>query len=85
MGIFSDAPGQLQAQAVGAATIFLLAFLATVVVAVPLALIGRAWRRQRAKVVDEAIEKDEPDETSRMNRSDNTLAEEQNTDSEKHG
>ena len=59
VGIFSDVPGQLQAQAVGAVTIFLLAFLATTVVAVPLALIGRAWNRRRAKVVDKGVETDE--------------------------
>ncbi|HEY52381.1 MAG TPA: hypothetical protein G4N94_02885 [Caldilineae bacterium] len=47
VGVFSDAPGQLQAQAVGAATIFLLAFLATTVLAAPLALIGRTWRGRR--------------------------------------
>lgn len=49
VGIFSDAPGQLQAQAVGAISIFLLAFLATTIVAVPLALIGRAWRGRRTE------------------------------------
>lgn len=48
VGVFSDAPGQLQAQVAGASTIFLPAFLATTVVAAPLALIGRAWRGRRA-------------------------------------
>ncbi len=61
VGLFSDAPGQLQAQAVGAATIFLLAFLATTIVAVPLALIGRAWRGRRARVVDESVEEEDTD------------------------
>ena len=55
VGIFSETPGQLQAQAVGAVTIFLLAFLATTVVAVPLALVGRAWSGRRARLVDEMI------------------------------
>ena len=61
VGLFSETPGQLQAQAVGATTIFLLAFLATTIVAVPLALIGRAWRGRRVSVVDEADEEEDTD------------------------
>jgi Amt family ammonium transporter len=64
VGVFSDAPGQLQAQTVGAATIFLLAFLAASVVAVPLALIGRAWRGRRAKMMDEPEKEEDTDTDS---------------------
>ncbi len=87
VGMFSDMPGQLQAQAVGAATIFLLAFLATTIVAVPLALIGRAWRSRGEKMVDETIERDEAaGETSEPDSVDKTPVEEnRDTDSEKHG
>jgi Amt family ammonium transporter len=61
VGIFSDAPGQLQAQAVGAGIIFLLAFLVATVVAAPLALIGWAWRGRQGKGMDEGIEKEDTD------------------------
>ena len=58
-------------------TIFLLAFLATVVVAVPLALIGRAWSGRRAKVVDEVIEEDAPGENAQFAPEVEALAEEE--------
>ncbi len=44
-GFVRDWPGQLTAQAIGVGVIFLLAFLATTVLAVPLAVVVRAWSR----------------------------------------
>lgn len=53
-GFVAD-PGQWQAQAIAAAVIFLLGFLATTLLAAPLALIVRAWgRAERPAPADEA-------------------------------
>lgn len=41
-------PGQWQAQALGTAAIFLLGFLATVIITGPLVLVWRAWQRNDA-------------------------------------
>lgn len=46
-GFVMDWPGQLLAQAIGVAVIFLGAFLVTSVLAVPLVLLARAWGRVR--------------------------------------
>ncbi len=47
-GFAMDWPGQLLAQAIGVAVIFLAAFLVTSVLAAPLALLARAWGRVRS-------------------------------------
>ena len=42
-GFVADRPGQFLAQAIGAAVVFLLGFLLTSLLAVPLTLVARAW------------------------------------------
>ncbi|MCO6452211.1 MAG: hypothetical protein J5I90_15625 [Caldilineales bacterium] len=49
VGYVPDWTGQMQAQAVGVATIFLLAFLATSILAVPLVIVARAWGMRRGE------------------------------------
>ncbi len=61
-GFAADWPGQLLAQAIGIAVIFLMAFLVTSVLAAPLALIARAW--SRARRTEPEAEEDEPEALS---------------------
>jgi len=53
-GFAMDWPGQLLAQAIGVAVIFLAAFLVTSVLAAPLALLAWAWGRGRTAEPEQA-------------------------------
>lgn len=56
-GLTPDWPGQFIAQAIGVAVIFLLGFLAASILAVPMAIVVRAWgRRAEPAAPAEAIE-----------------------------
>ena len=53
-GMAPDWPGQLLAQLIGVAVVFLLAFLVTSLLAIPLALVARAWGGVRGDVEEPA-------------------------------
>ncbi|MCP4165766.1 MAG: hypothetical protein GY759_07710 [Chloroflexi bacterium] len=52
-GYIADWPGQMQAQLAGVAVIFLLSFLLTSLLAVPMALIARAWSGKNETISDD--------------------------------
>ncbi len=54
-GYIADWPGQMQAQLAGVAVVFLLSFLLTSLLAVPMALIARAWSGKNETISDDDL------------------------------